>query len=644
MLWLITILLIIVFTGGVLFLMPRDRHKMLVICGCLIAISVGGGFVIYSYSYLATGAGLADTLSAALRGIFSTARMFIINEDYGSFVVLTENVWLQILFWFFHVMALFAIQAALISLFGWKIIDYFRLRFGWHREVFMIKGSDSKALLLGENIATHDKMRNGRPDRNRLIVFLLDEDEDAKKTYEKVFCFGGIIQVLNRKKDLSYYLNKAGLGKRKLKKKEFHIILFPNNKSSLDDVQHIVEYAKGKKVNPEHLDIFVFTETEWDRESIEAISQAKENDIRKYPYTIHIINEIDLLLRQMIEIHHPVTCVGLNFDKEGVTARDFTVMVIGFGTVGQQAFLRLIMNGQFVGSNMQAIVIDKEIVHKQKHFVHCYPLLDPDLNSSLNICEIKFMGIDARDKEFFDLLDGITDVDYIIVASSDDELNKDTALDIRLYYERRKVKNLPFIAVFEKNGGLYLKKHDEAKTRFGCREAIYKHSLVINDEVNRMAKAFHEVYGGTPPWYELDWFTQESNRAAADFIPAMLKLARIKEEDAENMPALVDDALAEILAQTEHLRWNAFHAVMGYQPMTMNKMHQQYESYLKKEFPISYCRKDPIAKLHICLVVWDELDEISKAYNEITGEKRDFKKYDRDIIENIPKFLKAASK
>jgi hypothetical protein len=36
------------------------------------------------------------------------------------------------------------------------------------------------------------------------------------------------------------------------------------------------------------------------------------------------------------------------------------------------------------------------------------------------------------------------------------------------------------------------------------------------------------------------------------------------------------------------------------------------------------------------------LDEISEAYSQIAQKKVDFKKSDRDIIENIPLFLKKA--
>jgi chromosome partitioning protein len=60
-----------------------------------------------------------------------------------------------------------------------------------------------------------------------------------------------------------------------------------------DDVNSIVGYAKEKSIDPDSLDVFTFTSSEWEREKVEAITQAKEGEHRKYPYTIHIINEVD---------------------------------------------------------------------------------------------------------------------------------------------------------------------------------------------------------------------------------------------------------------------------------------------------------------------------------------------------------------
>jgi hypothetical protein len=695
-------ILFIVFIFCILLLTIRYRRIMLWVCLGFVAL----GFLLYTTSYLSFGMDWSATLFAALRGIYSAARMFSVNDDHGVLTGmqgtqwLTDNIYMQILFWLCHIATLIIVYTALINLFGRKLIDSFRLNFGPHKEVYIIKGSDKNALLLAENIVTHDAEQK-HSDKKRLIVFLLEEDDDEKEIYEKASRFGGIVQVLDRKYDLAYHLKTAKLRKRNginniifnifkkmninIEGKKYNIVLMPKDASSLDDVQLIAEYAKENNLDQQKLYVFVFTLSEWDREKIEEITQAREkiedvkekkkkiegntqkDDINKeetkrtYPCTFHIINEIDLLTRQMIEKHPPFECPGLNLSG-GRAKRNFTVMILGFGPVGQSALLRLVMNGQFMGSNMRAIIIDKDIDNLKDCFEHRYPGLKL-------CCKIEPQNINVQQNDFFALLDKEENLDYIVAALHSDGMNKQIALDIKHHYERKGVKALPFIAVAELNGSLYEKKQGVAVLKkngslhetkqkekifvFGSRDEVYKESVIIRPKTDSMAREVNRVYRslyGGQLWHELEWFKQESNRASADFIPAMLKLASIERDKVPEEGPLVkdNDPLAEILAQTEHLRWNAFHAAMGYRPISIKEMNRRFDEYQGDgDDRLEFARRDSKARLQVCLVHWDELDKVSEAYRELERRdgkkpKKDFKENDHDIIRNIPTILKAA--
>ena len=644
-LWSIKIILFGIFALCVFYIMTRNKHRISKICGILFTISASMGFIFYSYSYLSSGTGLIDIPLAVLRGILSAARMFVISADYELFAAavgvqyIEKNIWLQILFWIPHVMALIVIQATLISLFGQKLMDYFRLSIGCYKEVYIIKGSDKYALILGENISTHDATRQN-PDSNRLIIFLIGEDDDAKNITERVSHFRGIVQVLDKNHNLKYYLAKAKLGKFTGRGKKYKVILMSNSESVPDDAYLVAQYAKENKVAPKSLDIYAFCSSEWDKEEIEKITL---NDEAKcfYPYTFHIINDVDLLIRLMIKKHQPFDCPNLILN--GKATRDFTVMILGFGKVGQNALLRLIMNGQFVGSQMRAIVVDKNIDNLRDCFLHRYPTLKI-------CCNIEYKNLDVQCDKFFKLLKETKELDYVIVALNNNIINKQTALDICLHYGRNEKNVLPFIAVYEENGCLHMEKKDEKVFIFGCREEIYTDEIIIREENDRMAKAVHETYRkmgyGDKLWRELDWVLQESNRAVADFIPAMLKLADIDEKDAIGKKELTENStLAEILAQTEKLRWNAFHAAMGFRPISVKEMRRRFDETQDLEFS----RRCSKSKLQVTLVPWEKIDEVSKAYRELEKRagrepKRDFKNNDRDIIKNIPEFLREAKK
>jgi len=444
----------------------------------------------------------------------------------------------------------------------------------------------------------------------------------------------------------------------------------PSNQTAAYEANSIGKYAEKENIREGILDVYVFTSSDWEHDQIDSFTPPNKN----YPCTFHIVDNIELLLRQMIKEHHPYKCKGITFNENGVANRQFNTLVIGFGNVGKQALLRLIMNGQFVTEDlnlMKAIVIDENIHKLKSHFVNRYSSLS-------SACEITYSGIDVLSDDFFDFLEfgklkkvfrkneiskeneylelAINfDIDYIVIALSNVKDSKVVALSIKEHYEKIN-KPIPFIAVSDINKGFHSEKIDDEIFTFGCLEEIFKHSVIIREDINQMAMAIHETYRdkypSMKPWRQLDWFLHESNRAVADFIPVYRFLAKhpIKHEEREGFTEdavikngkLSDNlALIETLAHTEHLRWNAFHFAMGYQPMTWEMVEGRFKEYKKKQEgkEVSYYRKDPEGKYHICLVPWDKLDGVSETFNEITGENRNFKNEDFTNIRFIPEFL-----
>jgi len=670
---------------------------MLKICKCIFAISATGGLIIYVYAFLSADAGFYGIFNVALRAIFSTMRMFLMNSDFEAFVDavgaehLQENAWISFVFLLIHVLAAVVIQAALLSIFGRKLIDWYRLRFlgitltrkGFRfrrTEVYIINGCDKNALILGENIATGDNP--GKPEKKeRIVIFWIGEDDDEKEIFEKIDHFEGIVQKPERRHDRRYYLGKAGMGKRNGRKRNYNIIFMPDSISVADDVCEISKWAVNKKVPQSNLNIHVFARAAWDREKIQKITQetkiVNKEEIRSYPYAINVISIEDLLVRQMLGKLPPYKCKGLNISN-AEAKRNFKVMILGFGFVGESALLHLIMNGQFPGSKMQAIIVDSKKDCLRECFTNRYP-------SHELCCDPDFEKCDVQSKEFYALLEKEENLDFIVITLNNDELNKQVAMDIRQYFYDRNQKReeplpLPVITVFEKEGTLYDQRDNEDIYIFGCRDEILKDSFIIRSKLDEMAKAVNEVYTDKSNWNELDLFFRESNRASADYVSAMLYLAcsasgadkneekisdinwkspedNIYELDkdqilvkiAEFKQALENNPeFKEKLAQTEHMRWNAFHAAMGYKPISPQDMRKRFDSYDEKDGKkrLNYTRRSTNDKLHACLVSWEELDEVSKVYRELAQKagveadfNKDFKDSDRDIVNNIPLFL-----
>jgi len=108
-------------TLAVLFLMAQGRKVMLRACVALSVPAFLGGIGLYTVAYLPESVTLSDGLTAVLRELFSTGRMFLVNDDYGFVVENAAKEWLvqsnvfRLAFWLCHVLALIVAVSAVVG-------------------------------------------------------------------------------------------------------------------------------------------------------------------------------------------------------------------------------------------------------------------------------------------------------------------------------------------------------------------------------------------------------------------------------------------------------------------------------------------------------------------------------------------------
>jgi hypothetical protein len=94
------------------------------------------------------------------------------------------------------------------------------------------------------------------------------------------------------------------------------------------------------------------------------------------------------------------------------------------------------------------------------------------------------------------------------------------------------------------------------------------------------------------------------------------------------------------------MRWCAFHETMGYRCMPDQIWKERAAQFEKERLETGSGRirigKDPAARLHACLIPWDDLDALSEKENAVTGRSIDYKEMDRDNVRMIPEMLKGA--
>ena len=144
-------------------------------------------------------------------------------------------------------------------------------------------------------------------------------------------------------------------------------------------------------------------------------------------------------------------------------------------------------------------------------------------------------------------------------------------------------------------------------------------------------------------WVACDTFSKMSSRASADFMPAFMRASGLTADEvlAGNWPPAAD--VLEVLGETEHLRWNAFHFVMGYSPMSSEEFNERADIYRKsnkKGLTGIRLSKDAVNRTHACLIPWEELDALSEKENAVTGRDVDYKQYDINNVLIIPEILR----
>ncbi len=340
-----------------------------------------------------------------------------------------------------------------------------------------------------------------------------------------------------------------------------------------------------------------------------------------------------LTARMLITVAPPWEMVP--FDESGQAEKTFRCVVIGFGRMGRAMLSHLLMNGQFVGSRFTADVFD--------------PCAENGMLSESEILSdyaVTFHESGGKSKAFYAFLkEHPEEICCIAICTGDRGEDEEIAEDLIDWYRSRGVLPILYLASNE-HAAVY--GSDGAKRDLG---GVYESVVPNLWKIDAAAMRLNKMYAGgkadgpASAWRNCDYFSRMSTRVAADFFPAYLRMSGKTDEQvlAGDWPPPPD--MLETLAETEHLRWCAFHRVFGYRRMEEAEFEARAEQYQREiaETGESSIRiaKNSEGRTHACLIPWDELDALSARENAITGGNKDYKEYDRNNVRMLPVTLKA---
>ena len=606
----VLLLILLIFQG----FQPKFIARM---SGGILALVAFSGILLYGYGYYSLSANVPQ---AAVRTLFSVFNMFLGKNEISA---ISKTPWLSIpavlsYFYLVHVLALYFTASALINTIGTGLIRRLNLLLLQRGSLSLIYGANENSLAFASRL--QDK-------KNRVLVFV---DENAGGFETRILRLGGI---LLSDKAAAQPL-PALLGRIGLKPGRRHVDLYCLSDSPADNYRYASAcreiFAKAG-IPAEQTSLTVILEDEL----LGAQLQADGNGGAGFG-TVQAVERYDLLARLMVRSCPPYET--MTFDAEGRAKKDFEALIVGFGRRGKAILRRLVMNGQFAGSNFRVTVLAKDPGEQSgSFFYHCPGIKE---NYSVNFLNAGAQGADA----YRFLKENAPRLNYVVICMGDEKKNLEIGNE--------------YLEVLEDCGSRtpILLCSASTVTRLTREEGSVKAAELFSPELlgsrklDRMAMIlnhkYHEQEGRTAEedWRHCDYFSRMSCRASADCLDAFTAAAGTTREAAVRDGWQPSGVLLENLAETEHLRWNAFHFAMGYRRMPRETMEERLKLFReeREKFGESRIRitKDTAAKLHAGLVSWEELDALSAWESEATGQKRDYKQADRDNVLMIPELLK----
>jgi len=353
----------------------------------------------------------------------------------------------------------------------------------------------------------------------------------------------------------------------------------------------------------------------------------------------HIFNPSDLTARLFVKEHPMLDSPNIEIDHEKLLVKGkFNLLLIGFGWQGKELLKKCICDSQFVGSSFRATIIDKDYETNYGDYSVFYDECIEEYNLQF---ETKTIGSVA----FYKWLNHeIYHYNRIIIASGNDNINIDIAEKITKILQTHRISNTQKIVFAHVQK---LKSYSDNFTVFGKLLKIYIEEMIVHEKMDIIAKFVGYVYNRDGIVDTIDWeqaekewkdtkapilFNKDSNRAVGANIENIKRIA------GKSILELNDKEL-NIIAENEHLRWNAFHFVNGIRKLNLNEI----ETENAKQFGLN----NNLLK-HGCLVPFSDLHKVSEKVNKIREQngtmnkrgKADYIEADRRIVQHIPLFFK----
>ena len=290
--------------------------------------------------------------------------------------------------------------------------------------------------------------------------------------------------------------------------------------------------------------------------------------------------------------------------------KKISAVIVGLGGHGTEMLKALSWYCQMDGYHIEIDAFDMDEKAEDKFKALAPELMSEKYNGVFISGEAEYTirihsDFDVTTKSFADEISKLTDTTYVFVSLGADERNIRTAVDLRMLFERNKIK--PVIqAVVQStdektalNGITNYRGQAYDIDFIGDTKTSYSEAVIMNSELEADALRRHLKWGKEEEFWQYE-YNYNSSVASAIHMKARIACgipgATKKEED-----LTVDER--KTIETLEHRRWNAYMRSEGY----------IYSGSHKKS------SRNDLAKMHHDLVEYASLDEEEKRKDSRVG-------------------------
>ena len=291
--------------------------------------------------------------------------------------------------------------------------------------------------------------------------------------------------------------------------------------------------------------------------------------IDKGKVKVRRINEVQSLVNRILYERGSIIFVSAREDTNG--DKRISAVVVGMGNHGTEMVKALTWYGQMDGYRLEINAFDKDELAEKKFVALAPELMSSDYNGVDVEGEAQYQitihpDVDVQTITFADKISKITNASYVFVALGNDDMNINTAVNLRMYFERIKIHPVIQAVVYNSQQrkaleGIANYRGQAYDIEFvGDIESSYTEDVIIDSELEDDALKRHLKWGKEEEFWTYE-YNYRSSMASAIHMKARVKCGI---PGADKKEADLSDEERTIIETLEHRRWNAYMRAQGY--------------------------------------------------------------------------------